>query len=59
MALLSDKPRNATVRAVQDPETYYLDKKDFRRALELSVGFRDQIRQIYFDRSRVLRGSSA
>jgi putative ABC transport system ATP-binding protein len=59
MALLTDEPRNATVRAVEDMEAYCLGKKDFREALERSVGFKEQIRQIYFDRYPVLRKASA
>jgi len=59
MALLTDEPRNATVRAVEDMEAFRLGKKDFRDALERSVGFKEQIRQIYFDRYPVLRKASA
>jgi CRP-like cAMP-binding protein len=59
MALLTDEPRNATVRAVEDMEAFCLGKKDFRDALERSVGFKEQIRQIYFDRYPVLRKASA
>jgi CRP-like cAMP-binding protein len=55
MALLSDEPRVATVRAIEDLETYSLGKKDFREAVALSVGFKDQIRQTYFDRYSALR----
>ena len=33
MALLSDEPRVATVRAIEDLETYSLGKKDFREAV--------------------------
>jgi putative ABC transport system ATP-binding protein len=59
MALLTDEPRNATVSAAEDLETYYLKKKDFREALELSAAFKDQVRQVYFDRYPVLRRSAA
>jgi putative ABC transport system ATP-binding protein len=55
MALLADAPRNATVHALEDMDVYYLSKKDFRGALELSVSFTDQVRQIYFDRYRALQ----
>jgi putative ABC transport system ATP-binding protein len=58
MALLTDDPRNATVRAAEDMETYCLDRKNFQAALEFSVDFKEQVRQIYFDRySAVRRGS--
>jgi putative ABC transport system ATP-binding protein len=59
MALLTDEPRNATVSALEDLETYYLDKKGFQEALELSAAFKDQLRQVYFDRYPALRRSSA
>ena len=54
-ALLSDEPRIAMVRVIEDLETYSLGKKDFREAVALSVGFKDQIRQTYFDRYSALR----
>jgi putative ABC transport system ATP-binding protein len=50
MALLTDEPRNATVQALEDMEVYCLGKQDFRDAVDRSAGFKDQIRQIYFDR---------
>jgi putative ABC transport system ATP-binding protein len=49
-ALLTDEPRNATVRAVEDTDTFVLSRTDFRAALEYSAGFKDQIRQVYFGR---------
>jgi putative ABC transport system ATP-binding protein len=54
MALFSGQPRNATVRAVDDLETFYLGKHDFVEALQRSAGFEDQVRQTYFDRLRAL-----
>jgi len=50
MALFSGEPRNATVRAVEELETFYLSKKDFQEALQFSAGFKDQIRRSYFNR---------
>jgi hypothetical protein len=47
------------VSAADDLETYYLEKKDFGEALELSAAFKDQVRQVYFDRYPVLRKSAA
>jgi putative ABC transport system ATP-binding protein len=58
MALLTDDLRNATVQALEEMEVYCLGKQDFREALERSVGFKDQIRQIYFDRYQILRKAS-
>ena len=55
MALLTDEPRNATVQALDGLEVFCLSKQDFRDALEGSIGFKDQIRQIYFDRYPVLQ----
>ena len=43
MALLTDEPRNATVRALDELETYCLSKQHFRAALEGSAGFKEQI----------------
>jgi putative ABC transport system ATP-binding protein len=59
MALLSDEPRVATVRAIDDLETYSLGKQDFREAVKICAGFKDQIRQTYFDRFSALRSGSA
>jgi putative ABC transport system ATP-binding protein len=59
MALLTDEPRNATVRALDEMETYCLSKQHFREALEGSPEFKEQIRQIYFDRYPALRKASA
>jgi len=58
MALLTDEPRNATVRAAGQLEVCCLGKQDFRRALELSISFRDQIRQTYFDRYHLLHAAA-
>jgi putative ABC transport system ATP-binding protein len=57
MALLTDEPRNATVSAVEDLKTYYLEKKGFHEALELSTAFKEQVRQVYFDRYPAWRKS--
>jgi putative ABC transport system ATP-binding protein len=59
MALLTEEPRNATVSAVDELETYYLDKEGFREALALSTAFKDQVRQVYFDRFPTLRRGQA
>jgi CRP-like cAMP-binding protein len=58
MALFTGEPRRATVRAVDELETFYLGKKDFEEALQVSAGFKDQIRQTYFDRLGALSLSS-
>jgi putative ABC transport system ATP-binding protein len=59
MALLTYGPRNATVTAVENLETYCLDKKEFHEALELSTAFKEQVRQVYFDRYPAWQKSSA
>ncbi len=59
MALLTDEARNATVQALEELEVYSLSKQHFRDALDRSLGFKEQIRQIYFDRYPVLRKASA
>lgn len=38
------------MRAVDDTETYCLSKRNFREALEMSAGFKEQVRQTYFHR---------
>jgi putative ABC transport system ATP-binding protein len=47
-ALLTGEPRNATVVARSDLETYVLGKSDFRTAIEASDSFRDQLYRVYF-----------
>jgi putative ABC transport system ATP-binding protein len=47
-ALISGEPRNATVVARTDLETYVLGKADFRGAIEASSSFRDQLYRVYF-----------
>ena len=49
-ALITGEPRNATVRALEEVETYVLDQKDFRTALELSATFHEQLMRVYFQR---------
>jgi putative ABC transport system ATP-binding protein len=50
VALISGEPRNATVIAVGEVETYVLGKTDFEAALAASQSFRDQLYRIYFMR---------
>ena len=47
-ALIGGDPRNATVIARDDLETYVLGKSDFRAAIEASASFREQLYRIYF-----------
>ncbi len=47
-ALISGEPRNATVVANDNLETYVLDKAEFRAAIEASRSFRDQLYRVYF-----------
>ena len=50
LALISGEPRNATVIAVCEVETYVLGKTDFEAALAASQSFRDQLHRVYFMR---------
>jgi putative ABC transport system ATP-binding protein len=50
VALISGEPRNATVIAVGEVETYVLGKTDFEAALAASQSFRDQLNRVYFMR---------
>jgi putative ABC transport system ATP-binding protein len=49
-ALLTNEPRNATVIARDDVETYALDKKHFQEALEASASLKEQLLKAYFQR---------
>jgi putative ABC transport system ATP-binding protein len=50
-ALMVDEPRNATcVAGTDEVEVFVLRKDDFRRALETSASFKDQVQAIYFQR---------
>jgi putative ABC transport system ATP-binding protein len=50
VALISGEPRNATVVAEGEVDTYVLGKTDFETALASSRSFRDQLHRIYFMR---------
>ena len=50
VALISGEPRNATVVAVDEVDTYVLGKDDFQTALATSQSFRDQLYRVYFMR---------
>jgi putative ABC transport system ATP-binding protein len=50
MALLTNQPRNATVRAVDVVEAYTLDKANFLSAIEHSTSFKKQMLQIFASR---------
>ena len=47
-ALITGEPRNATVVANDNLETYVLGKTEFRAAIEASRSFRDQLYRVYF-----------
>jgi putative ABC transport system ATP-binding protein len=47
-ALITGEPRNATVVAHDNLETYVLAKDEFRAAIEASRSFRDQLYRVYF-----------
>jgi putative ABC transport system ATP-binding protein len=47
-ALITGEPRNATVVANDNVETYVLDKAEFQAAIEASRSFRDQLYRVYF-----------
>ena len=50
VALISGEPRNATIVAEGEVDTYVLGKTDFETALASSRSFRDQLHRIYFMR---------
>jgi putative ABC transport system ATP-binding protein len=47
-ALITGEPRNATVVANDNVETYVLGKAEFQAAIEASRSFRDQLYRVYF-----------
>lgn len=49
-ALLTGEPRNATVVAREEVETYTLDQEDFKAALDESEPFKEQLYKVYFQR---------
>jgi len=50
VALISGEPRNATIVAEGEADTYVLGKTDFQTALATSQSFRDQLYRVYFMR---------
>jgi putative ABC transport system ATP-binding protein len=50
-ALIVDEPRNATCTAASDEvEVFALDKAEFRKAIDTSATFNQQLKSIYFQR---------
>ena len=49
-ALITDRPRNATVIAQERLVAYRLAKDDFRAAIDASPSFKEQLYKIYFQR---------
>ncbi|MCH2115331.1 MAG: ATP-binding cassette domain-containing protein [Pirellulales bacterium] len=49
-ALITDEPRNATITAQEKSVFYVLGKNDFRRVLETSASFEEELRQALFNR---------
>jgi putative ABC transport system ATP-binding protein len=49
-ALISGEPRNATVKAGEPLEAYTLGKDDFKRVIDASPSFRDELRRVLFAR---------
>lgn len=50
VALLEDRPRNATIVTTEDTVLYALDKTDFHAALGASPTFEEEVRKVLFDR---------
>jgi len=49
-ALLTDEPRNATVTAREETDTYTLTEADFKAALEEHGSLKEQLLKVYFQR---------
>jgi putative ABC transport system ATP-binding protein len=50
VALISGEPRNATIVANGELDTFVLGKADFQAAIAASPSFRDQLYRVYFMR---------
>lgn len=50
-ALLTEEPRNATVRALEPLETYALSKADFQQAVAASASFQEQMYGVMMSRN--------
>jgi putative ABC transport system ATP-binding protein len=50
-ALITGEPRNATVVVADDADVYTLGEQDFRRALDASASFKDQVLEVLFKRT--------
>lgn len=50
MALMNDEPRNATVVAHDDTETYTLTKSEFKQAIKEHGTLREQLLKVFFQR---------
>ncbi len=50
IALLKDEPRSATVKALEETQTYVLSKPDFLAAVKRSDPFKKQLLDIFFKR---------
>jgi putative ABC transport system ATP-binding protein len=50
VALLTGRPRNATVVARENTVLYWLDQRDFKAVLDTSVSLKDQVLRVLFQR---------
>lgn len=50
-ALITGEPRNASVVVAEDVDVYTLREEDFRRALDASASFKDQVLDVLFKRT--------
>lgn len=50
ISLLTDRPRTASVRAIEDVQCMSLSKVDFDKAMDTSQGFKDRLLQVFFSR---------
>lgn len=49
-SLISGERRNASVRALEDLQLYVLDKESFQKAIQASGTFKEQLREIFYQR---------
>ena len=51
VALIKDKPRNATIVATQETTCYVLDREEFRAVIDSSDSFESEVRKALFERN--------
>ena len=51
VALIEDKPRNASVTAIEETTCYVLDRDEFQQVIDASDSFESELRKVLFERN--------